>query len=76
MSAPSGDARIEFFTLASAKQEIPYDELCQVLKMSEEQMEEFVTQLILDGSANVKLDQVKRVVSVLSSKCVFIFIFL
>ena len=51
--------------LASQKKEITYKEICEELKLeSEDILEDHISTLILDGSLNVKLDQVnKRIIS-------------
>ena len=48
--------------LASQKSAIPYDDLCQELSLTEEDLEDHLTSIILDGTANIKLDRTNKIV--------------
>ena len=60
----TSDAKLleTLFHLSSQKSVIPYSDLCAPLSLSEEDLEDHLTTLILDGSANIKLDKTNKTV--------------
>ena len=61
MSVSDEKALEVIFKLAAKKKEIPYSELCSELGLSEEDMEDTVSNLILNGSLHMKLDQTNKI---------------
>lgn len=48
--------------LASQKRDIPYSDICSQVDMNEEDLEDCLTTFILEGKANIKLDQKNKMV--------------
>ena len=50
------------FNLASQKKAIPYSDVMSELSLTEDELEDKLTTLILNGSVNIRLDQTRKLI--------------